>query len=49
MKNGDWYENDITLDEYTKWVNNIEEQIVSENIKRNKELRCDFTGMIIKR
>lgn len=48
-ENGDWYENDITLDEYTKWVNNIEEQIVNENIKRNKELRCDFTGIIIKR
>lgn len=50
LQDGNWYEKEINSDdEYTKWLFNIEDQIIVENIKRNKELRSDLSGVKINR
>jgi hypothetical protein len=35
--------------EYEIWLSDIENQIINENIRRNKELRCDLSGIKINR
>ena len=49
-QDGNWYEN--TLDknnEYSTWLFDIEDKIIDENIRRNKELRSDLSGIKINR
>ena len=50
LQDGYWYEKDIDKnDEYFAWLFDIEEKIVNENIRRNKELRSDLSGVKINR
>ena len=50
LQDGNWYEKEIDKnDEYTSWLFNIEEQIIAENTRRNKELRSDLSGIKINR
>ena len=50
LQDGNWYEKDIDKnDEYFAWLFDIEEKIVNENIRRNKELRSDLSGVKINR
>lgn len=50
LKDRDWYEKDLDKsDEYFAWLFDIEDKIVDENIRRNKELRSDLSGIKIKR
>ena len=50
LKDGNWYEKDFDInDEYLVWLFDIEDKIVNENIRRNKQLRSDFSVIKIKR
>ena len=50
LKDGKWYEKDFDKnDEYFVWLFDIEEKIVNENIRRNKGLRSDLSGIKINR
>ena len=50
LKDGNWFEKDLDKsDEYFAWLFDIEDKIVNENIRRNKELRSDLSGIKIER
>ncbi len=50
LKGDNWYEKEIDKnDEYNIWLFDIEDKIIDENIRINKELRSDITGIRIKR
>ena len=50
LSDGNWYEKSIDKnDEYFTWLFDIEEKIISENTRRNKELRSDLSGIKINR
>jgi hypothetical protein len=50
LKDGNWYEKEFDKnDEYFNWLFAIEDKIINENIRRNKELRSDFSGIKINR
>lgn len=43
-----WYEKEFNKkDDYFAWLFNIEDKIVNENIRRNKELRSDLSRIKI--
>lgn len=49
LQDDNWYEKEIDKnDEYFVWLSDIEEKIIDENIKRNRELRSDLSGIKIK-
>lgn len=48
LKDGNWYEKDLDKnDKYFAWLFDIENKIINENIRRNKELRSDLSGIKI--
>lgn len=48
LKDDNWYEKELEKnDEYTTWLFEIEDKIINENIRRNKKLRSDLSGIII--
>lgn len=48
LKDDNWYEKEFEKnDEYIAWIFDIEEKIITENIRRNKKLRSDLSGIII--
>lgn len=48
LKDDNWYEKEFEKnDEYIAWLFDIEEKIITENIRRNKKLRSDLSGIII--
>lgn len=50
FKDDNWYEKEFEKnDEYTTWLFEIEDKIINENIRRNKKLRSDLSGIIINR
>ena len=50
LKDENWYELDIDKsNEYVIWLSDIEDKIIAENIRRNKELRSDLSGIKINR
>ena len=50
LKDDNWYEKELEKnDEYTTWLFEIEDKIINENIRRNKKLRNDLSGIIINR
>lgn len=50
LKDDKWYEKELEKnDEYTTWLSDIEDKIIKENIRRNKNLRSDLSGIIINR
>lgn len=50
LNDGKWYEKDFDKDdEYFAWLFDIEDKIINENIRRNKELRSDLSGIKINR
>lgn len=50
LKDGNWYEKEFDKnDEYFSWLFEIEDKIINENIRRNKELRSDLSGIKINR
>ena len=50
LKDANWYELDIDKsNEYVIWLSDIEDKIIDENIRRNKELRSDLSGIKINR
>ena len=50
LQDENWYEKEFdTNDEYFVWLFDIENKIINENVKRNKELRSDLSGIKIKR
>lgn len=50
LKDGNWYQKDFEKnDEYFAWLSDIENKIINENIRRNKELRSDLSGIKINR
>ena len=50
LKDNNWYELDIDKNnKYEIWLSDIEEKIINENIRRNKELRSDLSGIRINR
>ena len=50
LKDGNWYEKKFDKnDKYFAWLFDIEDKIINENIKRNKELRSDLSGIKINR
>ena len=50
LKDENWYEIDIDKNsEYETWLSDIENKIINENIRRNKELRSDLSGIKINR
>lgn len=50
LEDGNWYEKGFDKnDEYFVWLFDIEDKIVNENIRRNKELRSDLSGIKINR
>ena len=50
FKDDNWYEKEFEKnDEYTTWLFEIEDKIINENIRRNKKLRNDLSGIIINR
>lgn len=44
---GNWYEYKIENTDYNNWVSQIQDKIIKENIKRNKQLRSDLSGIKI--
>ena len=48
-ENGDWQINDIESNEYTEWFHKVKNAIEQENIRRNKALRSDYSGIKIYR
>ena len=50
LKYGSWYKKAFDENnEYFVWLFDIEEKIVNENVRRNKELRSDLSGIKINR
>ena len=50
LQDENWYEKEFDKnDEYFDWLFDIEDKIINENIRRNKELRSDLSGIKIKR
>lgn len=50
LKEGNWYEKEFDKnDEYFAWLFDIEDKIIDENIRRNKKLRSDLSGIKINR
>ncbi len=50
LKDGNWYEKEFDKnDEYFAWLFDIEDKIINENIRRNKDLRSDLSGIKINR
>ncbi len=50
LEDGNWYEKEFDKnDEYFAWLFDIEDKIINENIRRNKELRSDLSGIKINR
>lgn len=50
FQDGNWYEKDLDKkDEYFAWLFEMEDKIINENIRRNKELRSDLSGIKIER
>lgn len=48
LRDKNWYEKEFNKnDEY--WLFDVEDKIIAENIRRNKELRSDLSGIKIKR
>mgnify|MGYP004535937721 FL=1 len=49
-KGKNWYEKQFDKnDEYFAWLFDIEDKIINENIRRNKDLRSDLSGIKIRR
>ena len=50
LKDGKWYEKEFDKnDEYFAWSFDIEDKIINENIRRNRVLRSDLSGIRINR
>lgn len=50
LKDGNWYQKEFDKnDDYFDWLFDIEDKIINENIRRNKELRSDLSGIKINR
>ncbi len=50
LKDGNWYQKEFDKnDDYFSWLFDIEDKIINENIRRNKELRSDLSGIKINR
>ena len=50
LQDNNWYSLMIDYNnEYNRWLFDIEEKIINENIRRNKELRSDLSGIKINR
>lgn len=50
LENDNWYEKEIDKNsEYNTWLFDIEDKIIAENIRRNKVLRSDLSGVKINR
>lgn len=50
LEEGNWYEKAFDKnDEYVSWLFDIENKIISENVRRNGELRSDLSGIRINR
>lgn len=48
LNDNNWYEKNFDgVNEYFDWLFDIEEKIINENIRRNKELRSDLSGIKI--
>ena len=48
-ENSEWLYQDIAIDEYQEWLDNIKNAIAQENTRRNGVLRSDFSGIKIYR
>ena len=49
-KGKNWYEKQFDKnDEYFAWLFDIADKIINENIRRNKDLRSDLSGIKIRR
>lgn len=50
LKDGNWYEKEFDKnDDYFAWLFDLEDKIINENIRRNKQLRNDLSGIKINR
>lgn len=49
LTNEEWVKYKTINDDYNKWLIEIKDAIVNENIKRNRVLRSDFSGIKIQR
>ena len=46
---GSWVVKNIEANEYSEWLKKIKSAIEQENVRRNKDFRCDYCGRKIHR